>query len=160
MDFDPMLRRSLEAAKARKPLFEESFVYNGGFARADILNPVGQDAWDIIEVKSSTDAKPVNLLDLAFQAFVYNGAGLKIHCCWLMHVNRDYVRCRSPKLTHPCSLRLTHHPWHSRRRNPLTMHYLERKTTVRGWVSLSERRWVKLSDRHGMEERAGLLVLP
>jgi len=29
------------------------------------------------------------------------------------------------------------------------MHYLEKKTTVMGWVSLSERRWVKLSDRHG-----------
>ncbi len=71
-----MLRKSLEAAKARKPLFEAAFVYNGGYARADILNPVGKDAWDVVEVKSSTQVKDVNLLDLAFQAFVYNGAGL------------------------------------------------------------------------------------
>ena len=86
------LQQSLEAAKGRKPLFEAGFVYNGGFARVDILNPVGKNEWDIIEVKSSTEVKDVNLLDLAFQAFVYTGAGLNIRRCCLMHVNRDYVR--------------------------------------------------------------------
>ena len=91
-DFEQVLQQSMEAAKARKPLFEAGFVHDGGFARVDILNPVGRDAWDIIEVKSSTEAKDVNLLDLAFQAFVYTGAGLKIRRCCLLHVNRDYVR--------------------------------------------------------------------
>jgi hypothetical protein len=71
-DFDQVLWQSLEAAKERMPLFEAGFVYNNGFARVDILNPVGEDAWDIIEVKD------VNQIDLAFQAFVYTGAGLKI----------------------------------------------------------------------------------
>jgi len=51
--FESVLQQSLEATKARKPLFEAAFVYNGGFARNDILNPVGKDAWDIIHVKSS-----------------------------------------------------------------------------------------------------------
>jgi hypothetical protein len=91
-DFEQVLQQSLEAAKARKPLFEAGFAYNGGFARVDILNPVGKDGWDIIEVKSSTEVKDVNLLDLAFQAFVYTGAGLSIRRSCLMHVNRDYVR--------------------------------------------------------------------
>ena len=91
-DFEQVLRKSLEAAKARKPLFEAGFVHNGGFARVDILNPVGKHAWDIIEVKSSTEVKDVNLIDLAFQAFVYNGAGLNIRRCCLMHVSHDYVR--------------------------------------------------------------------
>jgi hypothetical protein len=91
-DFAQVLQNSLEAAKARKPLFEAGFVYNGGFARVDILNPVGRNEWDIIEVKSSTEVKDVNLIDLAFQVFVYTGAGLKIRRCCLMHVNRDYVR--------------------------------------------------------------------
>jgi hypothetical protein len=90
--FDQVLQQSLEAAKARKPLFEAGFVYNGGFARVDILNPVAKGAWVIIEVKSSTEVKDVNLLDLAFQAFVYNGAGLTIRRCCLMHIDRDYVR--------------------------------------------------------------------
>jgi hypothetical protein len=91
-NFEQVLRQSLEAAKSRKPLFEAGFVYNGGFARVDILNPVGKDAWDIIEVKSSTEVKDVNLADLAFQAFVYSGVGLRIRRCCLMHVNRHYVR--------------------------------------------------------------------
>jgi hypothetical protein len=76
----------------RKPLFEAGFVHSGGFARVDILNPVGKDAWDIIEVKSSTEVKDVNLTDLAFQAFVYTGAGVNIRRRCVMHVNRDYVR--------------------------------------------------------------------
>jgi hypothetical protein len=92
IDFEQVLQQSLEAVKSRKPLFEAGFVYRDGFARVDILNPVGNDQWDIIEVKSSTGVKEVNLLDLAFQAFVYNGAGLKIRRCYVMHVNRDYVR--------------------------------------------------------------------
>jgi hypothetical protein len=91
-DFEQVLQKSLEAAKGRLPLFEAGFVHNGGFARVDVLNPVGKDEWDIIEVKSSTEVKDVNLIDLAFQAFVYNGAGLRIRRCCLMHVNRDYVR--------------------------------------------------------------------
>lgn len=91
-DFEQVLQKSLETVKLRKPLFEAGFVYNGGFARVDILNPVGRNEWDIIEVKSSTEVKAVNLLDLAFQAFVYNGAGLNIRRCFIMHVDRDYVR--------------------------------------------------------------------
>jgi len=91
-DFEQVLQQSLEATKLRKPLFEAGFVYNGGLARVDILNPVGDGVWDIIEVKSSTEVKSVNILDLAFQAFVYNGAGLKIRRCFIMHVNRDFVR--------------------------------------------------------------------
>lgn len=91
-NFQQALAASLAAVKRRKPVFEPGFVYNGAYARADILNPVGKDAWDIIEVKSSTGVKDVAFLDLAFQAFVYNGAGLKIRRCCIMHVNSDYVR--------------------------------------------------------------------
>ena len=91
-NFDEILQRSLELLTKRRPLFEPGFTFRGGYARADILNPVGKDEWDIIEVKSSTQAKDVNLQDLAFQLFVYNGAGLKIRRCLLMHVNRYYIR--------------------------------------------------------------------
>ena len=91
-EFGQVLRRSMEATKARKPLFEAGFAYNGGFARVDILNPVGIDQWDIVEVKSSTSVKDVNLSDLAIQQFVYTGAGLRVRRCCLMHINSDYVR--------------------------------------------------------------------
>lgn len=76
----------------RRPLYEAALAFNGGFVRVDILNPVGADAWEIIEVKSGTKVKDVNLLDVAFQKYVCEGAGLKIDRCYLMHVNSEYVR--------------------------------------------------------------------
>lgn len=82
--------------KERKPLFEagikvgleEGFIYS----RADILVPVGQDLWDIVEVKSSTKVKPENIDDVSFQKHVYEKAGLKIRKCFLMNVNNEYVK--------------------------------------------------------------------
>jgi len=91
-DFDQVLQWSLEATKARKTLFEAGFAYGGGFARVDILSPAGKDAWDIIEVKSSTEVKDVNLLDLAFQVHVITGTGLKIRSCILAHISSDFVK--------------------------------------------------------------------
>ena len=42
------------------PLFEAGFLVNGLFSRADVLFPVG-NKWDIIEVKSATKVKDVNI---------------------------------------------------------------------------------------------------
>jgi len=78
------IRLRIECEEA---LFERGFVYNGGLARVDILNPVAKDAWDIIEVKAAHGGQDVNLIDLAFQAFVYSGAGLNIRRCFVMHVD-------------------------------------------------------------------------
>ena len=76
----------------RKPLFEAAFLYKNAYARVDILDPVGKLKWDIIEVKSSTTVKEVNLHDLALQWYTYSGAGLTINKCYLMHINNKYVR--------------------------------------------------------------------
>jgi hypothetical protein len=92
VDFARVLPQSLEAIKLRKPLFEAAFAYKNAFARADVLNPVGKDQWDIIEVKSSTQVKDVNILDLALQRYTYEGAGLKIRNCILMYIDNQYVR--------------------------------------------------------------------
>ena len=82
--------------KKRKPLFEagikveleDGFIYS----RADVLVPIGQDLWDIVEVKSSTKVKPENIDDVSFQKHVYEKAGLKIRKCFLMIVNNEYVK--------------------------------------------------------------------
>ena len=92
VDIESVLKLSEKAIKQRRPLFEAAFAFDGGYARVDILNPVEEDAWDIIEVKSSTSVKDVYLPDLAFQCFVYSGAGLKIRRCFVLHINSDYVR--------------------------------------------------------------------
>lgn len=92
VDFNQVLPQSLEALKSRKPLFEAAFRHKNAFARADILNPVGNGQWDIIEVKSSTEAKEINLHDLALQRYTYEGSGLKVRRCLLMFINNEYVR--------------------------------------------------------------------
>lgn len=90
------IRAALESTQehlpARRPLFEPAFAYKNAFARADILNPVGKNEWDIIEVKSSTSVKDINLYDLALQRYTYEGAGLRIRKCILMHINVEYIR--------------------------------------------------------------------
>lgn len=93
-DFNPneTNRRSIEALKKRKPLYEPGFAYKNGYALADILVPVGEDSWNLVEVKSSSSVKNEHYADVAFQKYVYSGAGLKINQCFLMCMNRDYVR--------------------------------------------------------------------
>jgi hypothetical protein len=91
-DLDETIRLTKQALKQRKPLFEAAFSGSGGYARADILIPVGDDAWNLVEVKSTTDVKDIHLDDLAFQAFVLTGAGLKIRRCILAHIDPDFVK--------------------------------------------------------------------
>lgn len=90
--FDEVVRKSTELLAQRKPLFEAGFKFKNTYARADILNPVEDDLWDIIEVKSGTKVKLINHHDLTFQRYCYEDADLKIRRCCLMHINNQYVR--------------------------------------------------------------------
>jgi len=90
--FTELMAKTREAMKKRVPLFEAAFGAKNAFARADILVPVEAGAWDIVEVKSGTEVKPVNIRDLALQRFAAEADGLKIGRCFLMHVDNTYVR--------------------------------------------------------------------
>jgi len=90
-DYKNNLIISEKALKEKKPLFEAGFVFNNCFSRADILVP-NKDKWDIIEVKSGTKVKDVNIHDVSFQKYVYENKGIKIGKCFLLHLNREYVR--------------------------------------------------------------------
>lgn len=85
------LKKTQEVLKEKKPLFEPGFKVDNIFSRADILVPVG-DAWDIVEVKSSTEVKDINIQDVSFQKYCYEQCSLKIRKCFLMHINNEYVR--------------------------------------------------------------------
>jgi len=93
-DFIKNLEETKKALVLRKPLFEAGLLKERVYSRADILDPVknSKDEWDIIEVKSSTEVKDVHIQDVAFQKFCYEKAGLKIRKCFLMHINKEYVR--------------------------------------------------------------------
>ena len=90
-DFSKNLEQTKKLLKENKPLFEPAFLINRIYSRADILEPTKQ-GWNIVEVKSSTEVKDVNIQDVAFQKYVYEKAGLKIDKCFLVHINNQYVR--------------------------------------------------------------------
>jgi hypothetical protein len=91
-DFSANCRLTKEKLRENRPLFEAGILSGNVFCRVDILNPNGDGSWDIIEVKSSTSVKVVNVLDVAFQKFCCESAGLKIRNCRLAYINNKYVR--------------------------------------------------------------------
>jgi len=91
-DFAANLQRSQALLSARRPLFEAAFMSGGKYARLDILQPAGEHAWNIIEVKSSTSVKDVHYPDVAFQRHCCEQAGLTIERCYLAYVNGRFVR--------------------------------------------------------------------
>ena len=92
LDFMENIRATKKAVKNRETIYEAGFMKGGLFSRGDVLVPVGSDEWDVIEVKSATKVKDINLHDVSFQRYVYEKAGLKIRNCYLMHLNSEYVR--------------------------------------------------------------------
>lgn len=74
----------------RVPLFEASFAHGPAYARVDVLNPVGADEWDLIEVKSSTRVKEEHWLDVAYQRHVARKSGIKVRDCYVVHLDRFY----------------------------------------------------------------------
>jgi hypothetical protein len=74
------------------PIFEAGITIDSLFARANILNPLGTTTSDIVEVKSSTTVKDINIQDAAFQKYCYQQAGLEIDHCYLIHINNKYIR--------------------------------------------------------------------
>jgi hypothetical protein len=76
----------------RKPLFEAGILYGNIYSRLDILNPVDEDEWEIIEIKSGTSVKEVYVDDVAFQKFCCEKAGLGIRSCKLGFINKQFVK--------------------------------------------------------------------
>jgi len=91
-DFKKNLEESMKLITLNKPLFEAGFMVDRIFARADILEPIKKNTFDIIEVKSSTEVKEEYIDDVAFQKYCYEKAGLNIRKCYVMFVNNEYVR--------------------------------------------------------------------
>tara|TARA_Y100000034_G_scaffold128718_1_gene183854 strand:+ start:81 stop:1553 length:1473 start_codon:yes stop_codon:yes gene_type:complete len=92
LEFKENLERTKDALEKRKPIFEAGIMVDNLFSRADVLVPVGDDEWDVIEVKSSTSVKDINIQDVSFQKYTYEKSGLKIRKCFLMHINNTYIK--------------------------------------------------------------------
>ena len=84
--------QTFPALALRRPLFESAAIYDSAYAQADVLVPAENGKWDIVEVKATSEVKPEHYIEVAFQKFVYEHAGIAINRCYLMHMNREYVR--------------------------------------------------------------------
>ncbi|MFO7996933.1 MAG: DUF2779 domain-containing protein [Dehalococcoidia bacterium] len=91
-DFMENIAATKRLLAERKPLFEAGIMAGGIYCRVDILNPVNEDEWDIVEIKSSTSVKDVHIDDVAFQKLCCEKAGLKIRSCKLGFINNQYVK--------------------------------------------------------------------
>jgi len=91
-DFSANIRITRENMLSGRPLFEAGVLAGNIFCRPDILDPVGTGEWDIIEVKSSTGVKDINIWDVAFQRLCCEGLGMKIRACRVARINNQYVR--------------------------------------------------------------------
>ena len=76
----------------------EHTIFQGRFEHekltfiCDIVQVVGDKELDLIEIKSSTTAKPEHIVDLAFQAVVLEQCGYTVRNISVIHVNNQYVR--------------------------------------------------------------------
>ncbi len=58
----------------------------------DVLERNPDNTFNLIEIKSSTKAKPEHEYDLAFQTIVLEKSGIKIRSIAVIHANKEYIR--------------------------------------------------------------------
>ncbi|MES0397686.1 MAG: DUF2779 domain-containing protein [Syntrophobacteria bacterium] len=87
------VRSTLEVLKNRDvpAIYEAAFLEDGVRIRADVLQRVNGNAWNLIEVKSSTKVKKEHVPDVAVQLHVLQSAGLSVNLAGIMHINNQYV---------------------------------------------------------------------
>ena len=89
--FDAALARSRVLLDARQPVFEAGFAAGGALAFADVLLPLADGGWRMVEVKSSTSVKDYQRDDAAIQAYVARQAGVPLAAIAVAHIDSDWV---------------------------------------------------------------------
>lgn len=90
------LGAALEATRAHlasgtHPVFEATVEHDGVLIRIDVLEPMGNGAWRVAEVKSSTSARPHHRTDLATQVWVARQAGIAVGSAAIRHIDNRFV---------------------------------------------------------------------
>jgi hypothetical protein len=91
-DFMGNIRTTRQLLQQRSPIFEAGIFTERVYSRIDILNPVNESEWDIIEVKATTGVKDIHFDDVSFQKYCCDKLGLKVRKCLLVHINNKYVK--------------------------------------------------------------------
>jgi predicted RecB family nuclease len=77
-------------------IYEAAFTEDDVRIRVDILARTTGDAWELIEVKSSTSQKAEHIPDVAVQLVTLDHAGITVERAGVGHINRDYVHAGGP----------------------------------------------------------------
>jgi len=91
MEFKENLLKTKELVKENKIVFEAGFMVDNLFVRTDLIKP-SENRWDLYEIKASTKSKPQHIPDLAFQKYVLGKSGLEINKCFVIFLNKEYVK--------------------------------------------------------------------
>lgn len=103
-DYDEYLtltdRTTQALAEGAHTIFQGRFEYENLTFICDVVQVISNKEVDLIEIKSSTSAKPEHIVDLAFQMVVLEKCGYSVRNISVVHVNNQYVRNGSidPKL--------------------------------------------------------------
>ena len=92
-EYPDMLNRTQELLNnGTANIAEASFAYQGLFCRVDILRNLGNNKFELYEVKSSTSVHDIYYHDVAFQYYVLTKLGYEVTKACLVHVNKEYIR--------------------------------------------------------------------
>lgn len=82
------------AREDKRPLTQATLITDSGcLVKADFIQwDEAQQAWDIYEVKATTEVDAKHITDLAFQRFVFTGAGVPVGRTHLVHLRKKQVK--------------------------------------------------------------------
>lgn len=92
--FNAAFARSIDLLQHKHPIFEAGFSAGGALAFADVMLPTrteGNQAWQMVEVKSSTSVKSYHRDDVAVQAYVAQAAGVPLSSIALAHIDSSWT---------------------------------------------------------------------
>ncbi len=84
LSYEEHLENSMKLLQRRIPIFEPGFEFDRLYARPDIMVPAGDDAWELIEVKSTSRIYEDCIKYVAFLYYVIAKAGIRISNCQLL----------------------------------------------------------------------------
>ena len=92
LPFNDNITKTKTLTQSCTSMFEAGFHTGSLYVRADILEY--DDGWNLYEIKASSDNKKLDLysVDLAFQKYVIEQCGVTINKCYVLKLNKEYVK--------------------------------------------------------------------
>lgn len=91
---DAAITQTKSAISGKAPFIYEATLSTdtGEYCAVDILRNNNDGTWDIIEVKSTTEPHDYHYIDASFQRYVFTKCGINVRNCFIMTLNKEYVR--------------------------------------------------------------------